>query len=253
MENSLSDHIQKTQHRERFIADRRVSFRSDLRGKCILLSDVREKSFFISTNYIGYSAFCTEQLLQKTQSVRIYRSCRHTYRHSPLWIQTSREGSLVAPVRHTYTSTKFFILSCSCTLPCPKCSSSRGPRARIYSPLLLLPSPELLGSRARRPQKVERGNGKYSGRMGLMFFSRSWICPCLGYRSAAVRPSRSLRHIYTGPDHQMKDRASPGPYFLFPGEPKAQMGGVHVPDADLLRPLRLDASRYRPSGTQVFR
>lgn len=91
--------------------------------------------------------------------------------------------------------------------------------------------------------------------MSLMFFSGAGFGPFRG-RSigvpAAVRLDLSAAHTHRTRS-QMKDRASPGPYFLFPGEPKAQMGGVHVPDADLLRPLRLDASRYRPSGTQVFR
>jgi hypothetical protein len=41
---------------------------------------------------------------------------------------------------------------------------------------------------------------------------------------------------------------------LFPGRERAtQMGSFLVPDADLLRPLRFDASRHRASGTQVFR
>lgn len=84
----------------------------------------------------------------------------------------------------------------------------------------------------------------------MLFPARVWVSRGIYRyidRHAAV--SRSLPQDQT----TMKDRASPGPSFLFPGEPKAQMGGVHVPDADLLRPLRLDASRYRPSGTQVFR
>lgn len=123
-------------------------------------------------------------------------------------------------------------------------------------PLIASASPQLLGKdRKKRVIKLKglRGKGEIEGNieMGLMLFSRSWI-PRFGVSIGAPPPSVSisLPHRIRS---QMKDRAFPGPYFLFPGEPKAQMGCFHVPDADLLRPLRLDASRYRPSGTQVFR
>lgn len=99
----------------------------------------------------------------------------------------------------------------------------------------------------------KKGNGKVTSEGLDVFFSYNWI-PSFGmsdrytdrHRFISISPSHRIRP-------QMKDRAFPDYCFLFSGEPKAQMGGVHVPDANLLRPLRLDASRYRPSGTQVFR
>ena len=51
-----------------------------------------------------------------------------------------------------------------------------------------------------------------------------------------------------------RKRLSATTLLLFSGrERTTQMGSFLVPDADVLRPLRLDASRHRASGTQVFR